>query len=134
MPALLKDVTRDIDLKIQDADLAGASANDGSTALKVKIKGLEGERQISMNTNALENKINALKIVKNLAQSLGTGFFEQVEPVLKIVGELLSYTYSKAVRKGACQIVVYLINACHNSSQMKVVFEHIYQPFKSRIE
>lgn len=69
MPALLKDVTRDIDLKIQDADLAGSNsnANDGSTALKIKIKGLEGERQISMNTNALENKINALKIVKNLA-------------------------------------------------------------------
>lgn len=66
MPALLKDVTRDIDLKIVDADLAG-SASEGNTALKVKIKGLEGERQISMNTNALENKINAIQIIKNLA-------------------------------------------------------------------
>ncbi len=43
MPALIKDIKRDIDLKIQDAELAG-KADDGNTALKVKIKGLEGER------------------------------------------------------------------------------------------
>lgn len=76
MPALIKDMTRDIDLKIVDADLAGSNSGDSNTALKVKIKGMEGERQISMNTNALENKINALGIIKNLAQNLGTGFFE----------------------------------------------------------
>jgi DNA-binding protein YbaB len=83
MPALIKDAVRDIDLKIQDAELAG---DDGNTALKVKIKGMEGERQISMNTNALENKINAIEIIKNLAQNLGTGFFEQVEQVANLVG------------------------------------------------
>jgi hypothetical protein len=76
MPALIKDITRDIDLKIVDADLAGGKVDDASTSMKVKISGLEGERQISMNTTALENKINAIDIVKNLAQSLGTGFFE----------------------------------------------------------
>ncbi len=43
MPALIKDVQRDIDLKILDADLAG-KADDGNTALKVKIAGIEGER------------------------------------------------------------------------------------------
>jgi hypothetical protein len=47
---------------------------------------MEGERQISMNTNALENKINAIEIIKNLAQNLGTGFFEQVEQVANLVG------------------------------------------------
>jgi hypothetical protein len=67
MPALLKDIARDIDLKIVDADLAGNNGDNNQTSMKVKIKGMEGERQISMNTNALENKINALSIVKNLA-------------------------------------------------------------------
>jgi methyl coenzyme M reductase beta subunit len=65
MPALIKDVKRDIDLKIQDAETAGKDSS--STAMHVKIKGMEGERQISMNTNALENKINAIQIIKNLA-------------------------------------------------------------------
>ena len=64
MPALLRDATRDIDLKIQDAELAGS---DGNTSMKIKIKGMEGERQISLNTNALENKISAIGIIKNLA-------------------------------------------------------------------
>ena len=68
MPALLKDASRDIDLKIQDADLtAGQTEDSGISALKIKVKGVEGERQITMNTNALENKINALQIIKNLA-------------------------------------------------------------------
>jgi hypothetical protein len=43
MPALVKDITRDIDFKIEDADLAG-KADDGNTAMKVKIAGIEGER------------------------------------------------------------------------------------------
>lgn len=90
MPALLKDARRDIDLKIQDAETAGT--DEQNTALKVKIKGLEGERQISMNTNALENKINAIQIIKNLAQNLGPGFFEQVEPIANLIStELLDY-------------------------------------------
>ena len=41
MPALLRDATRDIDLTIQDAELAGS---DGNTSMKIKIKGMEGER------------------------------------------------------------------------------------------
>jgi hypothetical protein len=44
MPALLKDVSRDIDLKIVDAELAGNDSNSTNTAMKVKIKGMEGER------------------------------------------------------------------------------------------
>jgi len=134
MPALIKDVQRDIDLKIVDADLAG-KADNGNTALNVKIAGLEGQRQISMNTNALENKINAIGIIKNLAQSLGTGFFEQVETVANLIkGELLDYTYSKAVRKAACQTVVHLLGACNDSNQMKALFNHIYPAYKARIE
>lgn len=66
-----------------------------------------------MNTNALENKINAIGIIKNLSQSLGNGFFEFVEQVANIIKtELLDYTYSKAVRKAATQTVVFLLNSC----------------------
>lgn len=88
-----------------------------------------------MNTNALENKINALGIVKNLAQSLGTGFFEQVETVANLIkNELLEYTYSKALRKTASQTVAHLLGACQDSNQMKALFNHIYPAYKARIE
>ncbi len=77
MPALIRDMKRDIDFKFQDADLVGkASGDSGNTAMNIKVKGMEGERQISLNTHALENKIHATEIVKNLASSLGTGFFD----------------------------------------------------------
>jgi hypothetical protein len=42
-----------------DADLAGKK-DESQTAMNIKVKGMEGERQISLNTNALENKINAI--------------------------------------------------------------------------
>ena len=113
MPALIKDASRDIDLKITDAETSSKSTSDTSTSLNVKIKGLEGERQISMNTNALENKINAVEIIKNLSQSLGHGFFEWVEPVAQLIfKELFAYSYSKAVRKGAAKTLVFLLNSC----------------------
>ncbi len=44
MPALIKDMTRDIDLKIVDADLAVSNKGDKNLELKVKIQGMEGER------------------------------------------------------------------------------------------
>jgi len=37
---------------------------------------MEGAQQVSMNTNALEVKINAIQILKNLAKNLGTAIFD----------------------------------------------------------
>jgi len=87
MPALLKDAARDIDLKIQDAEIPSGEKDGKLTSLNVKIKGFEGERQISMNTNALENKINAVEIIRNISSNMGPAFFEQVEPVAKLITE-----------------------------------------------
>ena len=43
MPALIKDMQRDIDFKFEDADLAGKTEG-GNTAMNIKVKGMEGER------------------------------------------------------------------------------------------
>lgn len=71
MQQLLKDASRDIDLKVADTSLPKPSDQEDDpstkTSMKVKIKGLEGEREISLNTSALENKINALEAIKDLA-------------------------------------------------------------------
>lgn len=134
MPALLKDMQRDIDFKFEDAELAG-KAEGGNTAMNIKVKGMEGERQISLNTHALENKIHATDIVKNLASSLGTGFFEQIEPVAQVlVSELLTYTYSREIRKKSSQLMVFLIHSCQDSNQMKALFNALYPTVKARLE
>lgn len=45
MPQLLKDAAADVDLKIVDVSEAAAEeAEDGHTAMKVKVKGFEQEK------------------------------------------------------------------------------------------
>jgi hypothetical protein len=45
-------------------------------------------------------------MIKNIAGNMGNAFFEEVEPVAHLItSELLTYTYSKAVRKNAAKTV-----------------------------
>lgn len=65
VPALLKDAQRDIDFKIIDSDETNVEGDEadhkgGVQTLNLKVKGLEGAKQVSMNTNVLEVKINAI--------------------------------------------------------------------------
>jgi hypothetical protein len=38
------------------------------------------------------------------------------------------------VRKDAAKIIIFLLSACQDSSQMKVLFNHLYPTIKARIE
>lgn len=61
MPQLLKDAAANVDLKIVDASEADAEeAENGRTAMQIKVKGFEQAKQISMNTTALEAKLSAV--------------------------------------------------------------------------
>ena len=122
MPSLLRDAQKDIDLKIQDVELTNReetlqNKDKGIDTIKVKVKGLEGERAISMNTHALENKINAIQIIQNLAANLGPSFFDFVEPVANIiVSQLLAFNYARAVRKEAAKCLPFLLQCVPDSN------------------
>ena len=62
IPSLKKDMDRDVKFSFEDAEepeeQTGQGEEDsGITSLAVKIKGLEGAKQISIDTFALETKI-----------------------------------------------------------------------------
>jgi hypothetical protein len=58
-----------------------------------------------------------------------------VEPVAEVLAkELLAYQYSRAVRKDATKIIIFLLNACQDSNQMTTLFNHLYPALKARIE
>ena len=58
VPELLKNCEKDIDFKIVDADEAqGDDTGDGRNAIAIKVKGFEGAKKVSMNTNVLETKL-----------------------------------------------------------------------------
>lgn len=91
------DATKDIDLKVVEVNSELERKKDkskkedqndnelGITSMNVKVKGFEGEKKITMNTSVLENKINAIQVIKTLAQYLHKSFFEHVEPSLNLI-------------------------------------------------
>lgn len=88
-----------------------------------------------MNTNALESKINALEIINNLAANLGPAFFDYVELVANLLNsQLLTYSYSRAIRKLAVKTIKNLLMACSDSNQMKALFNLLYPTLKTTIE
>lgn len=72
----------DIDIKLEDAEISlqnNAPAQAGVTSITLSMKGLEGNKQLTMNTNALESKINAVEVIRELIKNLEKSYFPFVE-------------------------------------------------------
>lgn len=138
VPALLKDAQKDIDFKVKDADEfeGKQEEDDPNQAMILKVKGMEGAKQVSMNTNALESKINAMQIIKNLARNLGTAFFEYVEDVAKLcIEKLLNDPYSHTLRKESGKVMRFLIAACKDyPDKQKALFIMTYMKEMEELE
>lgn len=62
VPRLKKDMEKDVKFKVREADDVEGADEDGDQlqSIAVKIKGMEGAKQISMDTSALETKIQSI--------------------------------------------------------------------------
>ena len=64
MQKLLNDVVADVDFKLEDGEIAAlqqpTATESGVTSITVQMKGVEGNKKLSLNTNALEAKINSV--------------------------------------------------------------------------
>ena len=115
MEMLLRDARKSVDMKVVTAKEAELENQDEETegkmpSMALSIRGVEGPIQIHMNTAALENKISAVQIIKELAKSLGPSFFDYVEPVSTLlVQELMHFQISTAVRKMATKTLSILL-------------------------
>jgi hypothetical protein len=49
--------------------------------MNLKIRGLENLKTVSMDTFALESKVHALTIMKDIIRNMETNFFDFIEPV-----------------------------------------------------
>ena len=92
MEQLVKDMKRDIDLKIVEASQAEIEDDDEEKnpslqKIAISIKGVEGAKTIQMNTTALENKIDAIRVTNSVASALGVHFVDYVEPIAQLVIE-----------------------------------------------
>ena len=137
VPALLKDCQKDIDFKIVDADeVQDEGEGDGRNAISLKVKGMEGAKTVSMNTNVLETKINSTQILKVLARNLGTAFYDHVEDVAKVCIEaLLQDPYSYMIRKESAKCMRFCIAACaDHPEKQKALFIMTYMKLMEEIE
>lgn len=138
MEKLLKDVVADVDFKLEDNEIAGLASTTptelGVTSISVQMKGIEGNKKLSLNTNALEAKINSVQVIRELAKNLGTSFYQYIEPTWSVIQQVFSYQYSKNVREGVWETCQYLVEDCPDHSTKTAFYKAIFPSFKDRIE
>lgn len=95
MPQLLTQLVNDtklnIDIKLGSADEPRNEDDSGNVGVTFKMKGLEGNQRITMNTSALESKITAYKLIAMISESMGTAFAPYVDAILPIMIENMNY-------------------------------------------
>ena len=93
-------------------------------AMNFKVRGVEGTQQVSVNTFALEVKVNAVRILKALARNLGTSFFDYVEDVAKVcLDELICDPFEDSLRKESAKTLRFCMEACSkHPEQAKALF------------
>lgn len=98
------------------------------------MKGLEGNKKLSLNTNALEAKINGVQVIKELVKNLGGSFFEYIEPTWQTLQTVFKYEYSKNVRENVWETCQYLIQACPDHATKCALFKNMFPFIKDRIQ
>lgn len=66
--------------------------------MNLKIRGLENMKTVSMDTFALEAKVHALNVMKDISRNLETHFFDHVEPVAQQCLSMMNDRLNKQVR------------------------------------
>jgi hypothetical protein len=135
MEKLIKDSQVEVDFKLEDADLPQLGESDENlTSVTFKMKGFDGSKKLSLNTYALEQKINSVQVIRALAQNLGEAFFDFVEPTLEALSPIFEYKYSRAVRLSALETCQYLIKDCKELSQKEAVMRQLWVCFAKGID
>ena len=129
MTKLFEDSQVEVDFKLEDAELPNTNDED-LTTVTFKLKGLEGQKKLSLNTNALETKINAIGVTKALAQNLGTTYEPYVPATVEKFVPLFAYKFSRAVRGCAVECCQYLILALSKESDRIELMQSLTPAFE----
>lgn len=90
LTSLITDSKLDIDIKLENAALPN-NKDEGVNSYTLKVKGFEGDQRLSMNTNALESKIGAFKLITMISENAGKSFLPYCETIMPIAIENMTY-------------------------------------------
>jgi hypothetical protein len=78
-----------------------------------------------MNTTALENKIDAIRVTNSVASALGVHFVDYVEPIAQLaIEQLIHDKFSSSVRKNSSKLCATLLECCPDP-MIKVKLLHL---------
>ena len=125
---LSKFISADIGLTLKDADVDEYIPDEnerkegvGSVIFNFGVK----SKKISVNTFALQLKIISLESLNEIALNLGESFKNYTEKYLKLAKNLLTFAYSRKIRKTAIKAIFTCTNACSNDQERKKVLDLI---------
>lgn len=118
VPRLKQDMEKDVKFSVRDADDVAGGDDEGDdqvSKMAVKIKGMEGTKQISMDTSALEAKTAAITVMKDIARNMGTKFYDFVETVAELLlGQLMNDRLTQEVRHQSAKCMRFCVAACED--------------------
>ena len=132
---LEKFISADIGLTMKDAEVdeyvqPEQQKGVGSVVFNFGVK----SKKISVNTFALQLKIVSLEALNEIALNLGENFKDYAERYLNLVKSLLTFAYSRKIRKISIKSIYTCSNACTNDDERKKVFEFIIIDLLSLLE
>ena len=134
---LSKFISADIGLTLKDADVDEYIPDEnekkegvGSVIFNFGVK----SKKISVNTFALQLKIVSFESLNEIALNLGESFKEYTGQYLELAKTLLTFAYSRKIRKTAIKAIYTCTNACSNDIERKKVFETIINDLLSLLK
>ena len=128
-------ISADIGLTLKDAEVDEYVPTEdekgvGSVVFNFGVK----SKKISVNTFALQLKIVSLDALNEIALNLGESFKDYKERYLNLVKPLLTFAYSRKIRKIAIKSIYTCTNACTNDNERKIVFDLIIADLLNLLE
>ena len=129
-PIFTKYIEADIGIKIEDAALTEYIPEDEDENERGKVGSVvlsmgTSNTKLSLHTFALQNKLLAFEALNDIANNMGTAFFDFTEKLLKIAKEQIGYLFSRKVRKTSIKAVNSCICACKDEEQKGKVLQYI---------
>lgn len=82
-----------------------------------------GVKNIILNTDSLEQKLEGANLLVALASNMGMNFAPFIERTLDVVTSHLSFKNSKELRHNMIVMVKLMVSACHNQQQKNFILE-----------
>ena len=81
--------------------------------LKLDLK-MDGVKNIVLNTDSLEQKLEATVLLACMAEDMGSEFCKYMEQTIPTINSLMSFKNSKEVRMNVIKTAKYMLQGCTN--------------------